>query len=327
MSSLTKPNYAMSQSLLYIVLRLAWGFCRKNIAAFFGFKKIYTDEYVREKLAQIDKAEALLSGNEKIKERNNIRVTLVAAQKIVLANCQTLKTYIESAFAKDKWSSMIEMAGLTNYAKASSDNWAAVAELITKGQRFIENNKEKLMENQNMPDTFAALFREGGVNFNSLATEYSEADPVNIADSSDKIKANNTCYGDMMIMLKDGKRVFVNNTETRRMFVLTYLKKIGGKGGSSGVKGTVLLDKNNTPVAGVSVSVNVKESKIVLTDAKGKFALKQLAEGEVLVKFEKDGLLLIQKTLTLKKATTVTIKVMMGESNSIVVMEGESVAA
>jgi hypothetical protein len=74
-----------------------------------------------------------------------------------------------------------------------------------------------------------------------------------------------------------------------------------------------LAGTEGTPLEGVSVSVNIKDSKKTVTNAEGKYEMKQLPEGDIIVTFKKAGLIMFEKALTLKKGTTTTLDVQMNE--------------
>ncbi len=299
MSKQIKSLYSCKPNTLYAALILTWGFCKNNLDHFTKLKKKYTDTYIQTMLDQVVAAEALVSAKEMVSQRNNIRIALVAAAKVVMDNWQLLKGYIEDAYSPENWANQLETAGQSSYLKAGSDNWASVADLVTKGGRFLEKNAAELQANQNMPDEFITTFKTGGVAYTALAKKYAIADSVKSVDNTAKITANNLAYANAMAMCKDGKRLFIN--PVRQQFTFSSLKKMVGKGGSAGIRG-LAADTAGTLLQGVEVTVEGSDKR-GKTNKLGRYIVKQLSEGEVTVTFSKPGYVSLTKTFTLKTGT------------------------
>lgn len=302
--------YGCEQKVLYASGRLAWKFCLAYLTVFQAFKSFYTDTYIAAMLLLIDDAEAMPSSKVRTEQKSSIRTPLITASDAVLANSQLLKSYIESAFPKDEWATKFQGAGTTYYARGRSDNWAAVKNVISDGNDFIELYLKDLTAKNNMPPDFQNKFAAAGADFNKLADIYAQAYPTMTKGTQTKQQANNALYTAMIAMCKDGKLLYSKPQDKaiKEQFTFSKLKKMVGQGGVSGARGLItivgLIPAKGQP--GVNVTAG---DKTTISNAKGRYTIKQLQDGEIPVTFEKLGCVTQVKLCKIKKGVISTFNV------------------
>ena len=291
-----KTLYGVSVEILYIIAIFAWKLCRTNLAAFQGYKALYTDTYIAAALQAITDAQKLKTFREVVAARKTARVDLIAQSTAVRQNWQYLKGYITEAFAKDKINIQLEGAGALFYKKGNS-NWASVSGLISAANDFISTNVATLENNNNMPKTFQDEFKKAGDLFTDQLSIFQNADLAKKNAVSNKAKANNGIYESLMAMLKDGQLVFKNDETMRQQFTYEFLVAMN-KGGVASLRGYA-RDAKGLPIAGVTIE-STTGKYTTTTDAKGRYDITRMEAGDYTFVIIKDGYIRLQQTVTVK---------------------------
>ncbi len=272
-----KSNYGTPQQILYSVCLAAWDLCNGYLPQFSALKSLYTEAYITSAVAAVQAAKQLPESRQTVAARKEARISLANAARQVLHNWQLLKVYITQAFDADMVKAKLEEAGSALYAKASSDNWSAIGNLIDMANAFITNNLEPLTANNNMPETFPVVFSEDGIACINLSVTFAQVDMEKEMATAVKIEANNAIYETAMDMLKDGQQIFKENAPVKRQFTFSYLTSLYQGEGSASLKGYI-VNALNQPVEGVIIqSQDLKYT--ATTNAKGYYRISRVAEG------------------------------------------------
>lgn len=302
MANLIKPEYNCSQKDLYSILETAWANYQSKLADFEDLKAFYTATYGSNALAALAVAKAIPDLDARTTVAETMRVELVGLGRVCLKNFQKLKSYIESAFVnRALWNIQFEGAGQNYYAEAANEDWESMELLMQSGKNYIAAN-EALLEGVapmlNMPATFPTAFTVAADLFSAKYGAFKLAEETS-AQTAAKVSANNDCFRTAMDMMRDGQVIYMDELETRKLFVFTTIWELINPP-VSGVKGSVKASGTNVPLAGAIVKTQKTGEVAVetLVDVDGKYS-KLLSEGEFTITVNVAGYITQSVTVTL----------------------------
>jgi len=91
--------------------------------------------------------------------------------------------------------------------------------MLVMGAALIAEHSTALLNNgKGMPEMFPATFTAAKTNFDTVLQEYMSIRKTVKRDTGAKTAANNAVYATLMDMLQDGKIVFEDNPEIKKLF-------------------------------------------------------------------------------------------------------------
>lgn len=302
MANYVKPEYPCSQKDLYSILETAWANYQLKLNNFTAHKAIYTAGYKTAALAAVAAAKALPDESTRSAAAESLRITLVKAGKTCLLNFQTLKSYIETAFAdRDQWPVQFKAAGGDYYREASQEDWESMELMNQSAKNYLTANNSLLLgtaPNLNMPATFTANFTAAATSFSTQYLAFKSAEETSTATAA-KVAANNACYRTLMGMFRDGQIIFANDLETRKLFVFSNLLDLINPP-VAGIRGEVKASGTNEPLhATLSIQKDGEMATEIATEDDGSYSSK-LSAGTFTITVLVDGFAPQKKTVELK---------------------------
>jgi hypothetical protein len=281
-------NYKCGQQELYAIARTGWNSCFANLPTFSGFKTKYTPAFISARLAEIDQAEDMPDEEQREELSRTLRVQLSNKATEVMGKWQTLKRYIIDGFPEDEREIKFDAAGQAHYRKAGQEDWSSVQRLVVDGNTFIQDNKEVLITNGSMPQTFTSDFATTKAEYSTLYQRYLDASVSNPVNTEAKITANNNVHAKLMNMLQDGQGLFRSSEAMKKMFTFDQVALTVGGPGAQGLKGNI-LQAGNQPVPGAELTFTGATVKTVTADENGRYDCPQLKEGGYIVTVTASG--------------------------------------
>jgi len=295
-------------------METAWANYQLKLANFTAHKAIYNAAFKTTALAAIAAAKALPDEATRGAVAESLRITLVKTGRICLLNFQTLKSYIETAFAdRDQWPIQFKSAGSDYYREASQEDWESMELLNQSAKNYLTANNALLLgtaPNLNMPATFTAGFTTSATNFSNQYLGFKSAEETSPATAA-KINANNACYRTLMSILRDGQVIFANDLETRKLFVFSTLLDLINPP-ITGFKGEVKVIGTNEPLSNVTISIQ-KEGEVafeMMTDDEGGYS-HQVSAGKYTITVSAVGYITQTKEVEMKADGYKTFNFMM----------------
>jgi Carboxypeptidase regulatory-like domain len=274
------PNrFNCAQQDLYLVCRLGWKACSRQLPAFAAFKPSYTETYISAMLAEVKAAEEIPDSKARRDSSTETRIFMVEAIGDCLACYQSLKRYIETAFTPNLYKSKLEAAGQTNFKKATTLSRQAVSKLNTTAIQFIKNNKDVLTANNNMPISFIAQYEACCERYKSLQEDYIGLSTDAKALTGDNTDANNAIYDKVISMFKDAQEVFRKSPQLQATFSFSSVLFAAVGSGTASIRGFVTNALDQKAIEKAQVRVQYDE-KFVETNKKGRYEINQLAGGK-----------------------------------------------
>ncbi len=307
-----EPAYNSSQEGLYDSSTLAWTLCDKYLSDFVQYRSIYKPPFVDNNLKAILDAQNLPALPTRMERRKLLKGEAQQLLKDGLVNFRELKGYITHTWPKGLVrDAKLASAGMANYKSASSRNWEGAGKLLKAGNEFIAANVNDLTANENMPKSFQDKFLTTYTNYTTKLKSYVAEENVKVAESDEKLSANNNIYESLVKLIQDSQCVFESKPLIRSQFVFKNLLTTAGHGGVAGAsglltEGTGLATK---PVSDVEVTV-LNGKQVVITGKNGRYRM-NLSAGEHLLTFRKEGYETVELTVTIKKGVTSRFNVTM----------------
>jgi hypothetical protein len=277
-------DYRCTQAELYLCCRLGFTSCSENLAAFTAFKSKYTSTYITTNLAAIDAAENLPGNQARSAQSETYRLELVELGNTCRSNFQSLKRYIDEAFAPEMQKPQYEAAGQQYYEKASQNNWAALSSLNTYADNYITAHTAILSSAGYMPSTFATQYSTDRDAFTAKHLQFMNQEEQDEEGTQAKIIANNDIYTSLINMCLDGQEIFKNDTAKYKQFVFADILIKASSAGTAGIRGKVTSSVDSSPIANAAIQI-LDTSYTTATDADGNYLIKPLAVGRYDVRF------------------------------------------
>lgn len=212
-------SYKCSQQALYVTCNKAWQNCNNHLDKFAKFKEKYTVDFLEAQFADINTAEALPEFEKRDTNWNNFQKDLISSGAKCLQLWQDLKRYIADGWTKEEEKKAFLKAGQDWYRTAKNKNWESLGKLNLEGIEFMRENRERLLANKNMPNSFPTTYLSAIQRFDSLQRQFFKSWEREKEITEYKILANNAIHRQMMIMMVDGQRIFKKEPKLRKHFV------------------------------------------------------------------------------------------------------------
>lgn len=281
------PTYSCTQGELYTVARAAWQSCDTRLASFTALKAKYTALYTAGKMNDITAAETLLDEEQRKAAISLLREQLSVKAAACRDKWQILKLYIEEAYPENEIPIQLQAAGGAHYEKASRENWPSVKQLMLDGETFITANTAALSAGNNMPAAFPLAFATLRGEYDALYSSFVNTTLDGEVQTGNKIIANNAVHQDLMSMLKDGQRIFVDDENVKPLFVFEQILN-DIKTSQAGVKGLVKDAATSEPIEGVTVTIDGTDKEDI-TNEEGRYHITQVAAETYNLTFTKTG--------------------------------------
>ena len=285
---MTKSNYNCSQQELYTVCRLGWQSCKQHLNDFSNFKGRYDDDFISERLNEVEKAAALKDDQARGDESETLRIKLTQSATNGLANWQKLKRYIADAYTAEFQKTKTEAAGINYYEKASNANWDSVQGLLYSGAIFINENLADLTANKNMPDTFNNVFNTAKAQFDELHKNFLDSEETMSINTELKVSQNNDIYAKLISMFLDGQEIFRNQEAVQKQFIFDQALNLVSGIGTAGIKGYLTNSKTKSPIIGATIKID-QTNKSGISDESGRYEITQVASGKYPVVISAEG--------------------------------------
>lgn len=248
--------YKCTQQELYSIAETAIANLEHHLPTFSKYKRKYNQAFVAaiKKLRQ--DAIDLPTHEQRSAINETLRVQMVPYADECLRNFLFLKGYINDAFPESVRKIKYNTAGQGYYDKASKGNWEYLSGLCVAMDKFIAENTATLTANDNMPETFVAEVITASNHFSEKYSAFKTARQSS-STTATKIAANNDLYRKMMDFMEEGKLLFADKEEMKKLFTFNVLKSLISPPGSASLK--VIL-KNNDSSAAADIDVTIKLS-------------------------------------------------------------------
>jgi len=283
-----RPSYNCTQQELYTICRLGWQSCKQHLTEFANFKARYDDNFIKERLDEVEKTSSLKDDQARGELSETLRIKLSQAATEALANWQKLKRYIADAYAPEFQKPKTEAAGIAYYDKASNSNWDNCQGLLKSGSIFIDENMTDLTANKNMPDNFKDVFNAAKEKFNDLHQNFLDSEESTTIQTDSKISANNDIHSKLMAMFLDGQEIFKNSEAIQRQFIFEQTLYLASGTGTAGVKGYITNAKDKSPINGASIKLS-PSTKSTVTDEAGRYEITQVGSGKYSIEITAAG--------------------------------------
>jgi Carboxypeptidase regulatory-like domain len=276
---MNQTRFGCAQQDLYLVCRLGWKACLRQLPAFTAFKPLYTEGYITERLLEVKAAEEIPDSKSRRDSSTETRIFMVEAIGECLACYQSLKRYIETAFPPSLYKSKLEAAGKSYFVKASNLNRQAASNLNTTALQFIKNNKQILYANNNMPATFLEQYQTCCDRYKTLQEDYIGLSTDAKIVTTDNTDANNDLYDKVISMFKDAQEVFRKSPQLQAQFTFSSVLFAAVGSGTATIRGLVTNGLDDKAIEKAQVKIQY-DDKFVETNKKGKYEINQLAGGK-----------------------------------------------
>jgi len=156
------------------------------------------------------------------------------------------------------------------------------------GNDFITGHSATLLAGENMPVIFPVNFTSGQTNFHDKQVLFKFDESTQTPAQQAKIKAENSCFDKMTVMLADGIEVADGDPTVAALFMWNKLVKANSGPKSAGAKGDVKTGPAKKPVEGATCYIDELDLTVE-TDAKGHFIFPAFAHGTYTIRFNKVG--------------------------------------
>ncbi|MGB4776048.1 MAG: carboxypeptidase-like regulatory domain-containing protein [Daejeonella sp.] len=286
-----QSNYPGTQQELYSISDTVYLNLNNSLPAFAAYKSKYTPSFLDDLQARRMAAMNLPDEESRSSNPETLRLEMLNAGNQCLRNFQLLKGYIKDAFAEEHHAIQYKVAGQNKYAAASNNNWEELAGINQAMTSYMTNNLEVLKDKGYMPAAFAGTAQQACDLFNTIYTAYKGARQTGV-NTSEKQKANNALYKDVMAICEDGQLLFAKEAEKKKLFVFSAIKQIVSPPGSASFKLTLKKLDENTPVAGARVCIQENGGQAIelFTDVNGVALFEHINPAVYKVKIEAEGI-------------------------------------
>jgi Carboxypeptidase regulatory-like domain len=298
-------NYSCAQNDLYVACRNAWHTCQANQPAFVGFKSKYTEAFIAQCFDDIDAADVLLDADARYGDVDKLKLSLSATKDKVIEAFSHLTAYIDEVWTGELRKIEYKSAGQNYLSKAKGNNWSAMNGLLSSAGVFITQNTAELLAKGYMPTDFPARFESARLEFETTLRLINAAEDLASKMTEAKVVANNAIYTTMSAMCADAQRLFINQPDLAKQFLVTGIiddakaRKAAGIGGKVVIKGTKKGIKN----AVVSIAGTDKSAT---TDKDGRYDFGALPPDKYKLSVIADGYQLSPITEVVVKSTVVS---------------------
>lgn len=263
MSPLSTPRpqnqYNCTQEELYQVCFLGWDSYLENVADFTNTNTTYTLLLGQTNRADVKTAKKLPDFQARDKASESLLILMKDAANLCQIQWKLLETHIKKSFPQTLHKPNLEAAGSDHYEKAGQGNWESVSALMESGESFVTNNTPALTAG-GMPAAFPLAFTTAHTDYETLFTQFEDAQQDKEEQRDIKINANNSIYKTLTSMFEDGQKIYRNNPAKRERFTFTsVLELVSGNGAATkeitinpNSSETVQKVRANSPITNIS---------------------------------------------------------------------------
>jgi Carboxypeptidase regulatory-like domain len=289
------PMYPCSQSDLIVVVKTGINSCTEHLSRLTAFSPMYTNAYFEGFLTEVDAADALPDEAARRTNSEMLRLELVGLNRDCCNLWQLLKRYISKTYTGEALALQLGSAGQGYYTKAINQNWPSTRSMLVSASQYLVKNKDKLLENNNMPPDFPTQLTNALQEYAILLTNYEGSKEDILVATQAKIVALNGSYKKLIGVLLDGQELFKNEEPIYKQFVFDEIwSRVSGPG-LAGIRGQVTQEGTKLPVKDAIVSLSDFPGT-ALTDEQGNYLI-NAPSGQYTVTIIADGFIsrLIEK--------------------------------
>ena len=247
-----QPRYQCTQAELYAICRIAWANCLIHLARFFQFKTFYTQQFIDDRVAEVDDAASLPDSQMRGEASEIAHIQLKEKADLCLIAWQSLKAYIQDSFTNQQ-KPKLEAAGSKLYHKAANYDWESITKLMGQATQFITDNNTALLNNGGMPPTFQAEVDALELDFNTIYQTFQIEQQGAEVLTTTKINANNLIFDKLMKMLSDGKKIFRLERAIQEQFIWEQILELVTPT-TPQPKETLIFSSKQNPVAPLGIA-------------------------------------------------------------------------
>ena len=218
-------QYNCKQEELYQVCLLGWDSYLENVAAFTSTNTTYTLAFGQTSRTAVLTAKAMPDFQARDEASESFLILMKEAATQCLIQWNLLETHIKKSFPLNLHKPKLESAGADHYEKAAQNNWESVSALMESGKKFIAQNTAALTTG-GMPAGFSAAFNTARTSFETLYTQFKDAQQDAEELRDDKINANNAIFSLLSSMFEDGQKIYRNNPAKRERFTFSKVLEL-----------------------------------------------------------------------------------------------------
>jgi type II secretory pathway pseudopilin PulG len=284
-----KSSFGFSQQELYFVTPFFWNAVLRFLPQFSIIFPFYTEAYVAEQLKKIEQARDIPNQVARQDDKKTKGLRLDDALTDCLICYRTLKAYIARLYpAAELQKVKIDASGQIHYAKAASNNRAALGDLNDSAIQFLKNNAEDFKGKNIIPDSFLAQYQAAIEQYQTAQSDYINA-ASDVKDlTTDNTDANNEIYQAMIQGIDEAKIVFAKDNAQSDYFSVSNFLSLASGSSFAGLKGTITDGATKKGIKNAEIWISGKD-KPLTTDKYGKFDLGQLGNGTYVIRVTAEG--------------------------------------
>jgi hypothetical protein len=221
-----KSKYNCTQAELYAIATILYNSFQQFLTDFTNFKSVYTPAYYTDKLQELNVTKSLPDLQQRDEPVELARKELKKKAKDCLKAWQALKSYITGTFDEDEWKLMLESAGADYYSKASNRNWEILLQMMESGMEFINEHSIEMTNANMMPINFPSDFNTLKIEVLALYEDFKEKEQKFKQNTAAKINANNAVFDSIMVIMKDGQKIYKEDAAVKDRFVFKKVKAL-----------------------------------------------------------------------------------------------------
>ena len=247
-----KAKYPGTTAVLYLIVQIVCDLAMKRLKEFSLLKKKYTQAFFDDILESLDAAEAMPNDSSRKGTQSDKRTGLEDVNAIICKLFQTLLLYIEEGFDESRWKNMRQVAGGDFYDAAANSDWKASKTMQEMAILFMTKYAEELAAGD-MPADFAANFAVQNTAFLAALLNFSTGKNTTGEETADKMMANNDLHKRIMGVMRDGRRIFVEDAALQKEFSYSAQRKLLGGQGTTGFRFSLKVSETLVPVEKASI--------------------------------------------------------------------------
>lgn len=237
-TSTIQQAYHCSQDELYATSLLIVESYKANQALFATKKSTYTVLFGTNLKAEILAAKTMLDFQQRGAAQEVFKTQMETAANEAMEIWKELESLIRDSFPADQYEIRRQEAGSTNYTGASHHNWESVSQLMLSGQTFITTHGAALTTGGMLP-AFPGDYDTAKDAFDTLYTDFKNAEQNTSEQRDEKITANNTFYKKITNLCEDGQKYYRNEPAKRERFTFSKVLELVSGHGSQTIEITI----------------------------------------------------------------------------------------
>ena len=224
-----KNSYPCRQHELYDTAETAWNLFVLHLGDFTKFKGSYSTQFYEERMHDLERAKNIKSRKVMQQEFTDLRKKMVLAKKDLLFYYRCTRQYIKD-MKHVSWDEGIYMeVNKPDYKKAANNDWNRCSKIRFSLQLTLENRKDDLLKDYNVPESFIAEGMEACKTFSKLYMSYDKMKISMKHSAQEKVKLNNIIYADLTLLLSNAQFIYRNRKDMQQLFQFDKLLKTARK--------------------------------------------------------------------------------------------------